>query len=270
MKELHVGLNLTVEDIETVIEIFKNEQQSNISEFSFNIYEMIVTKDKANIEKIINIINKDLNFSNEEIEKIITYTLTVHERLNTIFNHAAKYNCTPLMDAEQSYLQTLYDYIATYYIKIYNKDKVNILNTLQCYLKYHPRNYERLKNYTDNNQLKLGIKLVRGAYINEESKLAKVNHIKSPICDSFEETNKNYNETLLKIIDNYKSGEKYIIATHNLESIELLNKFFKEKGFNEHIICAQLLGIAEHATGLCKNYVKIIKLIIYNIGYKSC
>jgi proline dehydrogenase len=34
----------------------------------------------------------------------------------------------------------------------------------------------------------LGIKLIRGAYMNEERELAKENHYESPIWDSLEET----------------------------------------------------------------------------------
>jgi len=48
----------------------------------------------------------------------------------------------------------------------------------------------------------LGIKLIRGAYMNEERRLAKENNYESPVWDTIEDTHKNYNRNLQLIIEN--------------------------------------------------------------------
>jgi hypothetical protein len=35
---------------------------------------------------------------------------------------------------------------------------------------------------------------------------------------------------------------------------------YRKKGVNENIFCAQLLGIAEHATGYCRKHVLFFKI----------
>ena len=58
----------------------------------------------------------------------------------------------------------------------------------------------------------LGIKLIRGAYMNEERNLAKENHYESPIWDSLEETHDCYNENLkLVMLEN-------VLRLYNAES----------------------------------------------------
>ena len=46
----------------------------------------------------------------------------------------------------------------------------------------------------------LGIKLIRGAYMNEERKLAEEQNIESPVWDSVEETHKCYNDCVENIV----------------------------------------------------------------------
>ena len=47
-----------------------------------------------------------------------------------------------------------------------------------------------------------GIKMVRGAYMNEENKIAKSKGIESPICKDFDATNEMMNNTLDYVVDN--------------------------------------------------------------------
>lgn len=70
----------------------------------------------------------------------------------------------------------------------YNKDKVYIIPTIQNYLK---RSVDRTKYEVEiakRKNIKFGAKLVRGAYIVEQTKLANENKVENPIVDSFEKT----------------------------------------------------------------------------------
>jgi proline dehydrogenase len=48
----------------------------------------------------------------------------------------------------------------------------------------------------------LGLKLVRGAYMNEERLLAKENNAESPICETLEDTHSNYDTIMTHAIKN--------------------------------------------------------------------
>lgn len=48
----------------------------------------------------------------------------------------------------------------------------------------------------------LGVKLIRGAYMNEERKLAEEGGYSSPVWDSIEETHECYDECMRAVIEN--------------------------------------------------------------------
>jgi len=67
----------------------------------------------------------------------------------------------------------------------------------------------------------LGIKLIRGAYMNEERALAAEQGVESPVWDTLEDTHKCYNECMVHIIDNLKEDEMLFIASHNADSVNM-------------------------------------------------
>lgn len=85
----------------------------------------------------------------------------------------------------------------------YNQgDQVIIMNGYQCYLKriakVIPMEVKASKVFKYN----LGVKLIRGAYMNEERELALKGNYESPVWDSMEETHKCYNDNMTHIISN--------------------------------------------------------------------
>ena len=65
----------------------------------------------------------------------------------------------------------------------------------------------------------LGIKFIRGAYMNEERRVAKTKGSESPIQETIEDTHRNYNTNLKLIIQNLGPKDKLFIGTHNVDSI---------------------------------------------------
>lgn len=96
------------------------------------------------------------------------------------------------MDAEQSYVQLGIESVSEQMQEKYNRRMVYILPTIQNYLK---RSVERSKYEVEivkRKKLVFGAKLVRGAYIVEETELAAKNNVDNPIVDCFEKTGENY------------------------------------------------------------------------------
>jgi proline dehydrogenase len=116
-----------------------------------------------------------------------------------------------MVDAEQTYLQKFIDYLVSHYFKTFNKDNCLIANTFQAYLKDEPHRLSKLTNFCKQHNLNLGVKLVRGAYMNEESNFAERYNYPNPICSEIEDTHANYNNSIQYLFDNYKPGDKVII-----------------------------------------------------------
>lgn len=96
-----------------------------------------------------------------------------------------------------------------------------------------------------------GTKLVRGAYIVEETNLAKERKYENPIVDDFDATTSNYLANFRHIVENIKGGE-VMVATHNLDTIQEVIKIKEEYHEPLQVSFAQLLGLADHLTWMLK------------------
>lgn len=98
------------------------------------------------------------------------------------------------------------------------------------------------------------IKLVRGAYLVEESKLAKEGNYENPIHDTMENTHACYDECAFKITNDLKAHDKVVIATHNENSVILLLEKFRAENEDmlesKNLYFAQLLGLGDHLSHL--------------------
>ena len=206
-------LNISEKDIANLIEFFEQENlklnsQRTINPFDFSVHETFLFPNEPKSKEILNFLKSKFSLKNEEIQNLISFSNTFQERLNEVFSHAIKNECSLMIDAEQSYIQHHFDYFTAYVFRIYNKNNAVLSATLQCYLKNQMFRLEKIEKFCRGNNLKIGIKLVRGAYMMEENNLANENKYPSPICSSFEETNSNYDRSLERVFRNLKEGEK--------------------------------------------------------------
>jgi proline dehydrogenase len=146
----------------------------------------------------------------EEVDGLQSYASVLDQRLKSLFNYAVNKNSSIMIDAEQTYLQIFIDYMVAYYFKIYNTESCLLWNTLQCYLKKEKHNLIKWRGFCDENKLKLGLKLVRGAYMTEETNISREKGLPSPICNSLEDTNNNYDYSIKYLFENYKQDDKVI------------------------------------------------------------
>ena len=168
------------------------------------------------------------------------------ERLRKLSNLCKDHNLKLMVDAEQSYFQTSIDAFVATLQKEFNKSEGIILNTFQSYLHDSREKIETYFNWNSENRLKTGVKLVRGAYMNEENRLAFGSKEISPINGTKELTDKLYNSNLSFVINAHTLGSILCIATHNDQSIELAKNMMSEKKLSRlrsGISFAQLLGM---------------------------
>ena len=78
----------------------------------------------------------------------------------------------------------------------------------------------------------LGIKLIRGAYMNEERHLAAKGSYESPIHNTLEDTHLCYNTNLKLLTSSMKPSDRLFIGSHNLDSIEIARSQIHALGLN--------------------------------------
>jgi proline dehydrogenase len=146
----------------------------------------------------------------------------------------------------------------------YNKEKVLIYNTLQCYrwdrLEYLKDLHEKAKK----DGFKIGAKIVRGAYMEKENARAKKLGYASPICESKEATDVNFNSTLSYCL-NHLEEISVFIGTHNEVSSYLALQIIEDKGLSiedKRIWFSQLYGMSDHISyNLAKKGYNAVKLV---------
>ena len=148
----------------------------------------------------------------------------------------------------------------------FNKNKAIVFNTSQMYRHDRLGYLKNLYKVAKKNNFLLGIKLVRGAYIEKENKRAKKNNYLSPICKSKELTDDNFNKGASFILSNLNLFSLFS-GTHNEESIYKIIEIMKSKGINEDnssIWFGQLYGMSDNITfNLASEGFNVIKYLPY-------
>ncbi len=80
------------------------------------------------------------------------------------------------------------------------------MNGYQCYLKRMAKLIPMEVRASKEHGFNLGIKLIRGAYMNEERTLASEQQVESPVWDTIEDTHTCYNGAMEHIIRNMREG----------------------------------------------------------------
>ena len=158
-----------------------------------------------------------------------------------------------MIDAEQTYIQYGIDSITKQIQRIYNKDKVIVMNTYQACLKRTKRNVcLDVLGCAALNQA-FGAKLVRGAYVTEENKIALEHEVDSPVLPNKPLVDKIYDETMEYVIQHIPARSHFTVASHNDTTIEIaLDNVMKRQKELEtqktQISFAQLKGLGDRLT----------------------
>ena len=172
----------------------------------------------------------------------------VIERFDETCKLAKEKDVLIFIDAEESWMQDAADAITEEMMRKYNTVKPIVYNTLQAYRWDRLDNLKLLNERAKNQGFKLGMKIVRGAYMEKERERAKKNRYSSPICIDKEATDKNFNNTLTYILDNL-NDISLCIGTHNEASSYLAMVIMQEKNIvktDKRVWFGQLYGMSDH------------------------
>lgn len=170
------------------------------------------------------------------------------ERVETLCKASAKAGIRLLVDAEDACFQAFIDETVDEMSAIYNKTRVVVYNTLQMY-RHDRLNFlkEAYTKATNQNYL-LGMKLVRGAYMEKERKRAQENNYPSPIHPTKAATDQAFNNALKFCVEHIDRIEIFN-GTHNEKSSLYLTKLMAKhqlENNDDRIWFSQLYGMSDH------------------------
>lgn len=174
----------------------------------------------------------------------------VRERMYIICEAAAEKGIGVLVDAEESWIQDPVDRLTMEMMEIFNKNKVVVYNTIQLY-RHDRLHFLKLSHQIARQQgFLLGVKLVRGAYMEKERNRAADKGYASPIQPDKEHSDKDYNAAVEYCIDHINEMS-VIVASHNEQSNLLAAKLMDEKNLphnHNHVHFSQLYGMSDNIT----------------------
>ena len=170
------------------------------------------------------------------------------------------------IDAEESWIQDSINRLATEMMERFNQQRPIVYNTIQLYRTDRLQHLRNARREASKNGYILGMKLVRGAYMEKERERAAQMGYPSPIHEDKQSTDEDYNaaiEYCLKHLDEVA----FVNATHNEESAQLLAKRMYDANIphnHPHIFFSQLYGMGDNISYvLAKNGYNVTKYVPY-------
>jgi len=155
-----------------------------------------------------------------------------------------------LIDAEETWIQDPIDHLAYEMMTKYNRQRAIVFNTFQMYRKDMSSRLRDAHQDVVKHNCYLGVKMVRGAYMEREEARAEKMQCENPIHPTKEDTDKAFNKGLTFCLDN-KQRITLMCGSHNDYSNKFLTVLMEKHGLkpnDPHIWFAQLLGMSDHIT----------------------
>ncbi|MDR2816524.1 MAG: proline dehydrogenase family protein [Proteiniphilum sp.] len=190
----------------------------------------------------------------------------VEERVDAIFGRGFELDVPVLIDAEETWIQPVLDEMVMKLMARYNKEKAIVQNTYQM---YRHDSVERIKQHHRmalEGGFKLGLKIVRGAYMEKERNRAAERGYPSPIQPDKPATDRDFNNIIRYFMD-HRDSIGFMVATHNEESSLLLARLIDEYNLPRNhrgIYFSQLYGMSDHITyNLAESGYNVAKYVPY-------
>ncbi|MCI5055954.1 MAG: proline dehydrogenase family protein [Flavobacteriales bacterium] len=183
-----------------------------------------------------------------DLNKDVAEFVSIENRLDQICNTAFQLKTPIYIDAEESWIQGVIDDLCEKMILKYNKERAIVFTTLQMYRRDRLQYFSNLLEKVKAENVKVGVKIVRGAYLEKENLRAQKLNELSPINKSKEATDHLYNLSLQMAIENIEHVE-ICAGTHNENSCNLLVELMQKRQLENNdpkIWFSQLYGMSDH------------------------
>ncbi len=153
-----------------------------------------------------------------------------------------------MIDAEDSWYQPAIDALATRMMERFNRERAIVFNTLQLYRHDRLAFLEESFAAAERGGYHLGVKLVRGAYMEKERERAAEKGYPSPIHADKAAVDRDYDDALRFCITHI-DRMAVMAGTHNEQSALLLARLMEVRGIarnDRRVWFAQLLGMSDN------------------------
>ncbi len=244
----------TVQEIIQTIEEAKNNDATPFAVFKMTGVCLFEILEKAN-----NGVEKLTDTEKQEYKKLV-------ERIDSICKAAHSAGVPLFIDAEETWIQNTIDNIVLDMSHKYNQQRAIVFNTLQMYR--HDRLaylQEQIKQAKEGNYF-IGMKLVRGAYMEKERDRAEEKGYISPIQPTKEATDNDFNEAVKVCVENI-DVVSLCAGSHNEKSAMILTELMGKHAISrddKRIFFAQLLGMSDHISyNLAHEKYNVAKYVPY-------
>ena len=172
----------------------------------------------------------------------------VEARFDKVCGEAHQNNVPLLIDAEESWMQDAADDLVAQMMRKYNKEKAIVFNTLQMYRWDRLDYLKNLHQQAKTEGFYIGMKIVRGAYMEKENLRAEEKGYPTPICESKEATDLNYDAAIHYMVENLDRMAIFA-GTHNELSSYKLMEYLQELKVEKNdarIWFGQLYGMSDN------------------------
>ncbi|CAD8202166.1 unnamed protein product [Paramecium pentaurelia] len=246
LKEQGINLNENEQKqfIKNVLKFNKNEIEIDEITWRYRVQPIFMFETELNS-------NPAIKYFNNLNEKDLFLFEQFIERVKYFMDPALQNKVCVMVDAEQTYLQWAIDSFSEQMEAYYNQNQTLVYNTFQNYLKQTKERVDFELAKANKFKLNIGIKMVRGAYMVEESKLAKEQGKENPINDGYEATTSMIERNLEQLILNIrKSPTKVFVASHNEKTVDFVKELMHRHSIPNQgdVLFAQLYGLSDHVT----------------------
>lgn len=251
------------EDVSEVVPVMERFSNDGIN----SILDLAIEETGMCKESITEMICKSIDIAKHHDDNFVSIKISALEdlynqdfnnfdytHLNKICKYAKENGVMVMVDAESSKIQPFIDTITLKLADTWNTENTVVWNTYQMYLL---DSFPRLVKDLQFRKSNLGVKLVRGAYMDSEP-----GNILQP---SVKETHKNYDKAVEYCVNEIRQTKsiKLMLATHNQESIEACIKMLDDipKGY---VKFGQLYGMKDSITyNMANRGLNVYKYIPY-------
>ncbi|MGB1038143.1 MAG: proline dehydrogenase family protein [Bacteroidia bacterium] len=227
-------------------------------EYPFAVFKCTGVGAFASLEKV----SKGGELTGQELLKYKEFEARVHALCQLAYDQNVKL----LIDAEETWIQKAIDDLVYECMEKYNQENCIVYNTIQMYRKDRLPEIETQIERATQKGYKLGLKLVRGAYMEKERERAEELGYSDPIQDSKVETDRDYDEAL-KICFKHREVVSIVAGTHNENSSYLLAELLQNEEISisdDRFWFAQLYGMSDHISfNLAKEGFNVAKYLPY-------
>ncbi len=190
----------------------------------------------------------------------------IRERFHAICERGHRHGVPVLIDAEETWIQDPIDNLVYEMMQLFNKEKAIVFNTYQLYRTSALRSLKDLLHLGAMHNFYIGVKLVRGAYMEKERERAEAMGYPSPIYPDKEGTDNAFNQALVFCLDN-KQRITTLCGSHNEYSNYFLTVLMEKHGLkpdDPRVWFSQLYGMSDNISfNLARAGYRVAKYVPY-------